>query len=122
MKTQTPEEYNGLFIVFGIPPLLCFLVLNLFYFHAAYIVGHLPFYNNPDPKELNIYLNYDITIFILINFSFYLFIPWAIFTLYYGIRFRKHLKNNWKPMTFSLICYGLLISLLSSEIFTWYID
>lgn len=122
MKNQTPEEYNSLFFIIGAIPFLCFIVLNLFYFHSAIIVGHLPSYNNPDPQELSIYGFYDFIIFFLLNFSFYIFLPWIVFTIYFCIRFRKYLSKNWKAILFPILTYSLLFLEFFGEKIGWYID
>jgi hypothetical protein len=122
MKTQFPEEYNSLFFIIGAIPFLCFFILNLFYFHSAIIVGHLPTYDNPDPKELPIYEFYSFIIFILMNLSLYIFLPWLVFTIYHCIRFRKYLSKNWKAIVFPIVTYSLLILEFFSEKIGWFMD
>lgn len=122
MKTQFPEEYNSLFLIIGAIPFLCFFLLNLFYFHSAIIVGHLPTYDNPDPKELSFYEFYSFIIFILMNLSFYIFLPWIVFAIYHCIRFRKYLSKNWKAIVFPIVTYSLLILEFFTEKIGWLMD
>lgn len=94
--------------------------LMTFYFHAGKILGHAPTYDNPDPKELMIYADYEP----LINWSatiwLYSFLVWLILIILYLISNRKNIR--WKWVLIGGTGHFFAIYLLFSGIFEWYID
>jgi len=109
-----------IFYLLGIIPWFFIVPLITFYFHARKILGYFPHYNNPDPKNLNIYSDYSPFINWSFGIWFYTFFVWFLLTIIYLIIYRKKIK--WSPMI--LACIGNIIGLLLvfSKIFEWYID
>ena len=84
-------------------------------------MGWFPHYNNPDPKELDIYSIYNWFIFIFFEIAGYLFLLWLILIIILIIKGNKYLSI--KAFMFSLIGYMVLFFIMIyTEIFVWYID
>ena len=92
----------------------------VFYFHASRIVGHLPTYGNPDPKQLEIYQNYSPTLNLTLSIWFYSFLVWLILLIIYIVKNRKEL--NYKPIIITLVVQIIPFIIFFSTIFEWYVD
>ncbi len=92
----------------------------VFYIHASRIVGHLPTYGNPDPKELEIYQSYSPILNFTLSIWFYSFLVWLILLIIYIVKNRK--KLNYEPIIITLIVQSIPFIILFSTIFEWYVD
>lgn len=106
--------------VLGVIPLGFIFSLLTFYFHAGKILGHLPSYNHPDPKRLEIYFDYAP----FINWSggmwIYSLIICLILVPIYLIVNRKQVV--WTPVIACAIGQSLGMFLLFSDIVEWFAD
>ena len=103
-------------VFFGFVPLAFVLSLLAFYFHAGIVLGHLPQYDFPDPKELSIYSNYAL----LINFFgvwSYSFVIWLFVVIISATK-----KIHGKFIIFGLLAYLSAILITFSEVTNWYMD
>lgn len=111
--------YSGSLILGSVPWFFSISIL-VFYLHAYKILGNLPYYNSPDPKELYIYNFYSP----YINFGYSLWllsiIPFIIFVAFF-IKYSKK-KLPLKFFFFAFISQIVSIALFFSEIFNWYND
>lgn len=115
------KNWNSLIYVIGIFPWLTSISLIVFYFHARIILGWFPHYNNPDPKELEIYSIYNWFIYIFFEIAGYSLLIWIILLIAFIIKGIKNL--NIKAFVFCLIGYMVLFFIiLFTDIFEWYID
>ncbi len=105
---------------FSTLPLIFSVSILIFYFHAAKIIGHLPRYNQPDPKELEIYEIYHPIINFTGNIWIYSFLIWLILIITFIYKSRK--KLNYKLITISIICQVIPIIIFFTEILEWYAD
>ena len=119
-KDSAMKIWKIIFYLLGIIPWFFTVSLMKFYFHAEKILGYLPRYNMPDPKELNIYSDYAPFIYSFLLIWFYSFIVWLILTIVYLIINRK--KINWSPIIFALIGNIIALLLCFSGIFEWFVD
>ncbi len=108
------------FLVLGILPLTFATSILSFYFHAGQILGRLPSYNTPDPKDLEIYSDYSPIIDLLGQIWAYSFIVWIIVSIVYMIIKRN--KINFKPIIISAIGQIIVLIIFFSEIIKWYAD
>ena len=109
-----------IFYILGIIPWFFIVSLMTFYFHATKILGYLPRYNMPDPKELNIYSDYSSFIYWSLGIWFYAFLVWLLLTIIYLIVYRKNIK--WNPVIFASIGNIIALLLVFSGIFEWFVD
>jgi hypothetical protein len=114
------KTWNTLWITLAIMPWLFVISLMTFYFHAGKILGHAPTYNNPDPKELAIYANYEPFVNSFATAWLFAFPIWLVLVIFYLISNRKHLQ--WKMVAIGATSHFFAICLLFSGIFEWYID
>lgn len=106
--------------ILGLLPFAFTASVLAFYLHAASILGHAPSYDNPDPKELAIYVSY----FPWIEATFVIWllslIAWVVCTASYLILGRKNIR--WEPIVLGAIGQSIPILMLFSEIMEWYVD
>ena len=114
------KYWNIIFCILGILPLGFVIPILLFYFHAGQLLGRLPRYNQPDPKELDIYSDYSPLVDLTGKIWLISFPVWLILTITYLIFRRKHIQ--WTPIAISGALQLLGIIILLSGIFQWYID
>lgn len=108
------------FYTFTILPLSFIVSLLAFYFRAANILGHTPAYNQPDPKELDIYSTYAPFIDISASIWLFSFLPWLILVVVYLLVNRKDIW--WKPIIMMGVVQLVAVRMLFSGIFEWYVD
>lgn len=101
----------------GAVPLALVLSLLAFYFHAGNILGHLPKYNFPDPKELSIYSNYAVLIDFLGVIWSYSFFIWLFVVI-----ISTNKKIHGKFIIFGLLAHSSAILIIFSEVMNWYMD
>ena len=87
---------------------------------AGQILGHAPTYNYPDPKELEIYIDYAPFVDLTAEVWMYSFFVWFALTMTYVVIFRRRIE--WTPLVISGIGHYFGILLLFSGIFEWYMD
>lgn len=101
---------------------ILFIISFYFFVYRAYLtINHLPFYGNPDPKELNFHIHY-LTVVIL----FILIIPSIVFSIiifrYLSLKNKFTLKK-WKLFIFILgIMLFLLFNRFDIQFVEWFID
>ena len=93
------KYWNIIFCILGILPLGFVIPILLFYFHAGQLLGRLPRYNQPDPKELDIYSDYSPLVDLTGKIWLISFPVWLILTITYLIFRRKHIQ--WTPIAIS---------------------
>lgn len=104
----------------GIIPFVFFISLLSFYLHAGWILGYLPKYNLPDPKELALYSVYSPIIDLTGLIWIYSLALWfLLITVYLTV---KKEQINWRPIIISTIGNIAAISLFFSKIVEWYAD
>ena len=108
------------FVINGLIPFGFIISLLTFYFHAAKILGRLPVYNLPDPKELDIYNQYSEIIYSLSAIWIISFLVLLIMTILFWIIKRK--TTDWKLIGLSSIGHLFAILLLFSGIMEWFVD
>ena len=104
----------------GLMPFGFALSLSAFYIHATNILGYFPRYNQPDPKELDIYICYEPVISLAGNLWICSVPIWLFLIAGYLIISRKNI--NWTPFVFSLIGQCCAILLFLSGIMEWFAD
>lgn len=114
------KSWKTYFYVLVTFPLIFSISLLTFYFHAGLILGRLPSYNQPDPKELGIYFYYHPIINLTGNIWILSFIIWLLSTVVYLIWKRE--KINWKPVIISILGQVWAILIVLSGIIEWYAD
>lgn len=112
--------WKSIYYILGVIPWTFIVSLLTFYFKAGQVLGHTPSYNNPDPKELVIYKVYAPYIDWTLEIWLYSFVVWLLLTTIYFISRRKRIE--WSPIIISGIGQILVIFLLLSGIFEWYVD
>ena len=112
--------WKALFYFLAIIPLAFIVLLMAFYFNAAQVHGHTPSYNNPDPKELDIYKAYAPYIDWTAEAFLYSLLVWFALTIIYLITMRRRIE--WTPLIISGTGHVFGLLLLLSGIFEWYID
>jgi hypothetical protein len=112
--------WKTLFYFLAIIPWAFIVSLMTFYFKAGQVIGHAPSYNNPDPKELDIYKIYAPYVDWTAAIWGYSILVWFTFTIIYLIITRKRIE--WTPLIISSIGQLSGFFLLLSGIFEWYID
>lgn len=114
------KYWNFIFYILASLPFGFIIPILSFYIHATYILGYFPSYNNPDPKELGIYINYSYFIEKGLGIWIVSLPIWVLLTIIYA-----SLKRNQINKKIILICsisqlIGIFI--LFSGIFEWYVD
>ncbi len=109
-----------LLYVLGVIPWAFTISLMAFYFHAGRVLGHSPSYNQPDPKELDIYMDYAPFIDVSVDIWLWSFVAWFMLSIVYLIVKRKDIQ--WAPIIIPAIGQFIAILLLLSGVFEWYID
>ena len=94
--------------------------LLAFYIHAGQVLGHSPTYNQPDPKELAIYADYEPFVHWTATVWLYTFMCWMLLAVIYLVAERKNIV--WAPVIVSGVGQLAAVFLLLSGIFEWYID
>lgn len=114
------KYWKSAFIGLGILPITFAISILAFYIHAGQILGRLPSYNQPDPKQLEIYANYSPFVDWTAEIWLWSFPVWFLMTIVYLIIKRKN--NNWTPIIISGIGQILGILIFFSRIMEWYAD
>lgn len=96
------------------------LSILAFYFHATKILGYYPSYNNPDPKQLDIYESYSLIVNFTFGLWFFSFLLWTVLLIIFMIKTRKELHHKFMITTIFFNCVPIII--VFSDIFKWYID
>lgn len=96
------------------------LSILTFYFHASKIVGYMPTYNNPDPKQLDIYQIYSVIVNFTLTIWFFSFLSWGILLVFFIIKTKKRISYPFVFTTIILNCLPILI--IMSDVFKWYMD
>ncbi len=120
IRSNSMKTWNRIFYGLGIIPWIYIIPLLAFYFHAWIELGRFPYYNNPDPKDLEIYHYYGVISFPAIFITGYAFLSWIFLSIIYFIVKRKQLI--WKPWIFSFLSQFLLLLILNSKITEWFLD
>lgn len=101
-------------------PIATMALISIFYFHAWSVLGRVPTYSNPDPKQMDLFTYYGPfadTGLILTVGSFLL---WILLAILYPLIKRK--QRNWKLVISSGLVQALTFIFVASDIFEWYID
>ncbi|RED48189.1 hypothetical protein [Seonamhaeicola aphaedonensis] len=114
------KSWKTYFYVLGIIPIIFSVSLLTFYFHAGLILGRLPRYNQPDPKELEIYFFYEPIINFTGNIWVFSLAFWLLSSVVYIILKRKQIV--WKPILISALGQFCAISLFLSGVIEWFAD
>ena len=112
--------WKTIFYVLAIIPWTFIVSLMTFYFKAGQVLGHAPTYNNPDPKELEIYKVYAPYVDWTAEVWLYSILVWFALTIIYLITMRRRIE--WTPLIISGTGQIFGVLLLLSGIFEWYID
>ncbi|HET6559636.1 MAG TPA: hypothetical protein VFG54_20090 [Prolixibacteraceae bacterium] len=104
----------------GVIPFGFIISLLTFYFQAGRILGYLPRYNLPDPKELALYSVYSPIIDLTGLIWVYSLALWLIAISVYLIVKKEQI--NWRSIFISTIGHIAAISLFFSGIMEWYAD
>ena len=104
----------------GLLPFGFIISLMTFYFHASKILGRFPRYNQPDPKELDIYKHYSG--FINSSCIIWIFSLLALIIMVTAYLIVKRRTINWRLIGLSLIGHLIAIILFFSVIMEWFID
>lgn len=108
------------FITNGLIPFGFVISLMTFYIHASRILGRFPTYNQPDPKELDIYYHYDWIIRSCGNIWVYSIPILIIMFIVYWVIKRK--RTNWRLIGLCLTGHLIAIVLFISGIMEWFAD
>lgn|GEM_PF-4039744 len=114
------KGWKTTFIILGLIPYGFIISLLSFYFHAGRVLGRLPCYNQPDPKELSFYSGYHLFIQATGNIWLFTLLIWIPLMVMYLVLNRKSLV--WQPVIFSSAGQLIALTLLFSEIANWYFD
>lgn len=109
-----------IFTTLGLIPFGFTLSFLTFYLHAGLVLGYLPEYNSPDPKELSIYASYSPFVDMSLVIGFVSFVVWVATTMLYVVVARKCI--SWRLVLLSAVGYLTSYLLAISGIFGWYID
>lgn len=112
------KYWKIVFWVLGILPIGFVISILSFYFHAGQILGNPPHYNQPDPKELDIYTDYSPFVDWTAEIWLWSVPIWLILSVVYLILKRKEI--NWRPIVISGTGQILGILTLLSGVFEWY--
>lgn len=104
----------------GIPPLAFAITILTFYFHVAIQDGHLPTYNNPDPKYTGLYVYYATIIETSLTLWFYTFLVWLVIIIVYLFKNKDNYTN--KPVVATIIFQVMAILVCMSEVLEWFVD
>lgn len=115
---QMQWVFDGLlfFTWLWIPMLIIFAVLT------ALEVGHIPFYANPDPKDM-VFANFFIPfiIFSLVG-SFVTFPLWLMMAVF-GLAGKINLRYVWLRISFFVLCMVILGSMVRAYgLLDWFMD
>ncbi|MEM6269969.1 MAG: hypothetical protein AAF998_11065 [Bacteroidota bacterium] len=103
-----------------VPPLAWTASLFALYCHAAYLLGHFPHYNFPDPEQLFIYDSYAPVVDSAFSVWFLSFIPWLILLITAIALHYRRTSRVALPILLGGIARCLAVGIALSEIFTWY--
>lgn len=112
--------WKTLFYFLSILPWTFIASLLTFYFKAGQLLGHAPSYNNPDPKELDIYKVYAPYVYVTAEMWLCSLLVWFALVIIYLIIMRKRIE--WTPVVMSGIGQTFGILLFLSGINEWFID
>lgn len=104
----------------GLVPLGIIISLFSFYYRSAAYLGYYPSYNHPDPKEIPFYDAYDRWINVSFDAWVCSFLLWLFLLLVSLLFFRK--ENIWRTFFWSALPHMLVVLLLFSGLFEWYVD
>jgi hypothetical protein len=107
-------------LVLGLIPFGFTISLLAFYFHAGKLLGHLPSYDNPDPKDIAVYGFYQPIIITSFNIACYAFCAWLASVIVYLVVNRKQIA--WLYLLGSATGPVIAFLLLRSDIFEWFLD
>lgn len=116
------KNWKKIFYLLALIPWTFIISTLAFYFHAGIILGYLPSYNNPDPKELYIYETYINIINVALGLTFFSFCLFVILTIIFYVLNRKQNNIEWNPIRLGLLGYFLALYILFSWIHEWIID
>ena len=109
-----------IFWILGIPPLGFSFSILTFYIHAGKILGQSPYYNQPDPKEIDVYTTYSPLVDWTATIWLLSFPIWLGLLILHVVLKKK--GNNWRPILITGSSQILAILMLFSKVFEWYID
>lgn len=113
--------------ILSLIPLVGYLLLLSLAIKSYLSTGHWPFYNHPDPKQLNLPFLYHCVGVSLIA-SIIAFLATPLFIAIHWIRFGNEKQKPRERLRFALLFYLLSIStwgidiMFGSNLITWYID
>jgi hypothetical protein len=111
------------FYTLGLIPLTLIIPLLTFYFHTAHLVGHLPTYGNPDPKDTGLYSFYSPMINLGFTFWFIGFLIWLLMLIIYAyVKQKKQISGLRKPILLGAFLNLSILFLFFSTITEWYAD
>jgi hypothetical protein len=112
--------WKTIFYFLAIIPWPFIVSIMTFYFKAGQVLGHGPSYNNPDPKELDIYKVYSPYVDWTAEVWGCSLLVWFALAITYLIIMRKRIE--WTPLIISSTGQIFGILLLFSGIMEWYVD
>jgi len=114
------KKYNIKLYSLVILPLISIIGLISFYFHAALLIGHMPFPSLDDPKNLSIYHFYAPIIILSSSTNIFCFFIWLLPAIVYNLN-RKN-RVIWQ-LIFTIIVLQIFVVCLSlSDIAIWFGD
>lgn len=114
------KHLKTVIIVLGFIPYLYVIFLFAFYFHAGYILGHLPIPSLDDPKNLSMCDFYYPKVLFFGNVWIYSIVPLMIMISIYNFFSENDIYG--KILVFIIIGNFIAFSLFLSEISTWFAD
>jgi hypothetical protein len=108
------------FVTNGLMPFGFIISLMTFYFHAYRILGRFPSYNQPDPKELDIYKHYSGFIYSFGSVWIISFLALIVMVIIFLVI--KPKKADWRLIGLSSIGHFIAIMLFLSGIMEWFAD
>ncbi len=125
MKLEMNEQnkrnlYNILLYATAFPAIIWSISITTYYVKAAIEVGHLPSYNNPDPKIFSYHTFFSDIIESALVLWVLIFLIWL---LVIGIHVYNEKRNlNKKSIIISGVFQLIGFSVLFSEMFEWFVD
>ena len=121
-KTQEKhmKVWKIVFYTIGLIPWTFIISLMAFYFHAGQLLGHLPKYDQPDPRKLSIYNDYSPYVDLTGAIWLFSLIAWILLVVTYLVAKRKNI--DWTPVLISGIGHLFGILLFMSGVMEWYGD
>ncbi|MFS4467825.1 hypothetical protein [Maribacter sp. 2210JD10-5] len=106
--------------ILGTIALLFVVSILMFYIHTAVIVGYLPIYGNPDPKDVAIHSFYMPLVYFTLVLWLLSFFVWLLVSSVYMYRLKDGVQI--KPLFISFVAHVLAWTIFSSEILNWFLD